>query len=418
MGSLSNELRVNIKNADLENDDDYGETSSLLAPDTQKSPQAFNINIQVKKNSTDILPDATVSPSSKPYTFLGLRFHFDMNSSTTRFVLLTVGVSVFFILNCFVEEYTFKVLPKFEYGWYLTFYELVSFAVFAILERMVTVRNANINNNNNSNGNDNSSPTHLLHHAAPLSRHFMVAVAMTASRGLTNVSLQFLNYPTQIIFKSMKLLAVMIGSLCILNNSYSLSEYCSAMLLVVSACMFSLGDIDVSPSWSVIGVVIVLLSLVADAVHSNTQDSLLREHKSSTNEAMLFTNAFAAVMTLVYVIATGELMPAIRYCQENSEAYLLFTIRSVVIYGGVLCFVSLIKSHGVVVATIVTTVRKIASILLSFLLFPKAWSIKYVFGLLGFVASVAIQISGSKSKPKPKVLPADEPETEQQLNKP
>ena len=311
-----------------------------------------------------------------------LCFCFDLArlSPNARFVLLTVGVSVFFLLNSWVEEYTFKQLPKFQFGWYLTFFELISFSGFAVLERLFVSREP------------------ILSHTASLQRHGMVAAAMTASRGLTNVSLQFLNYPTQIIFKSMKLITVMIGSLFILRASFTVYEYASAICLVVAACFFSLGDTDVSVEFPVKGITIVLLSLVGDSLHSNTQDSLLREHKASTSEAMLFTNFFAAVASFVYILITGELFEAIDYCQAYPIAYVMFLVRSAVIYLGVMCFMLMIKSFGVVAATSVTTVRKIVSILLSFVLFPKAWSNKYWWGGLLFGASLSLSVLDQRYK--------------------
>ena len=35
-------------------------------------------------------------------------------------------------------------------------------------------------------------------HKAPLRSHIVVAVSMSLARGLTNMSLQYLNYPTQV----------------------------------------------------------------------------------------------------------------------------------------------------------------------------------------------------------------------------
>ena len=263
---------------------------------------------------------------------------------------------------------------------YLTFFELVCFSVFAVLERLLV------------------SYEPILSHTAPLSRHGLVAAAMTASRGLTNVSLQYLNYPTQIIFKSMKLITVMIGSLFILRATFTVYEYASALCLVVAACFFSLGDTDVSVELPVKGISIVLLSLVGDSLHSNTQDSLLRQHNASTSEAILFTNLFAAIASFVYIVLTRELFAAIAYCQAHSIAYALFMLRSAVIYLGVMCFMLLIKSFGVVAATSVTTVRKIVSILTSFLLFPKAWSDKYWWGGLLFAASLALSVADQRNK--------------------
>lgn len=41
----------------------------------------------------------------------------------------------FFLLNSWLEEYLFKQLKSFKFGWYMTAFELMCFAVFAVLER-------------------------------------------------------------------------------------------------------------------------------------------------------------------------------------------------------------------------------------------------------------------------------------------
>ena len=41
----------------------------------------------------------------------------------------------FFILNSFLEEYLFRALKNFKFGWYMTAFELLSFTGFAMLER-------------------------------------------------------------------------------------------------------------------------------------------------------------------------------------------------------------------------------------------------------------------------------------------
>ena len=366
-------------------------TASASSSPPNSLPPTPQLNPQLEQQQTLLPHPHTLTtlkshPTGKPTTdppgpLPFLCFDLSRLSPTTRFILLTIGVSVFFLLNSWVEEYTFKQLPSFRFGWYLTFFELICFTVFAMVERIVIHYDEPV-----------------LSHTAPLSRHGIVAAAMTVSRGLTNVSLQFLNYPTQIIFKSMKLITVMIGSLFILNSQFSMYEYVSAIALVIAAIFFSLGDTDVSVEFPIKGITIVLLSLIGDSLHSNTQDSLLRHYNASTSEAMLFTNLFAALASLVYIAITGELLAAIAYCQLYPMAYVLFVVRSSVIYMGVLCFMAMIKSFGVVAATSVTTVRKIVSILLSFVLFPKAWSSKYMWGGVMFGASLLLSVMDQRYK--------------------
>jgi len=291
------------------------------------------------------------------------------------FSLLSTGVIGFFILNSFVEEFLFKALKDFKYGWYMTAFELLCFTGFAIMERAAR----------------RTEP--VWSHVAHYRHHMIVALAMTASRGLTNKSLEYLNYPTQVIFKSMKLLTVMIGSIFILRKSFSVLEYVSAIALVLSAILFSLGDVAATPEFGgYTGFVIVLLSLIGDALHSNTQEQLLKKHNASVTEAMLFTNGFAAVMTFMYVIVSGEFGPAVAFCSDFPLAYVLFVMRAAVIYLGVLCFVLVINAFGVVTATAITTVRKILTIIVSFLLFPKPISSRHVMGFMIFSAGIAVTI--------------------------
>jgi adenosine 3'-phospho 5'-phosphosulfate transporter B3 len=282
-----------------------------------------------------------------------------------------------------------QFLPGFNFGWYLTFWELLAFTGFAMLERKSTA----------------PAGTKLLDHKIPLSKHMLVALAMTASRGLTNVSMQYLNYPTQVIFKSLKLLTVMIGSVFMLQKTYHWLEYFSAFLLSLSAIFFALGDSSASPSYNTFGFIVVILSLVADAVHSNSQDLVMRRYAASTQETMLFTNMLAAGCTFVVIVFNGELMPAFAYCAERPFAYVIMIGRALVIYSGVLCFLTMIKAFGIVTATTVTTVRKILTILLSFIVFPKPFSMSYVYGALIFGAGLAINIKMAllkvAKKPKP-----------------
>ena len=214
---------------------------------------------------------------------------------------------------------------------------------------------------------------------------------MTVSRGLTNVSLLYLNYPTQVVFKSLKLLTVMIGSVIWVGRSYAPMEYVATFLTVCSAALFGLGDVAVSPKFEWIGIIIVLLSLVGDSMHSNSQETLLQDHKASIRETMVYSNFFSALCCLAVTIVTGELFTALAFCRDNPVVWVLIPAQSLLQYLGVLCFVTSIKSFGVVLATTVTTVRKILTVLLSFFIYPKPFNDKYKLGIVLFFASFAIQ---------------------------
>lgn len=94
-----------------------------------------------------------------------------------QLVVLSLGIFFFFLVNGYIEESLFHRFPAFHFGWYLTTLELAAFAVLALLERALK-----------------GEP--VWSHTISLRDHMIVAVSVTISRGLTNVSMQLLSYPT------------------------------------------------------------------------------------------------------------------------------------------------------------------------------------------------------------------------------
>lgn len=144
----------------------------------------------------------------------------------------------------------------------------------------------------------------------------------------------------------------------------------------------------------------MLASLFCDAMHSTTQEKLLKDLNTPMSEVMVYSNLWSAGMALVVNVMTGELWPAVAFCQANPLAYVVFAARSVVVYCGVLCFVAIIKRFGGVRAVTVTTIRKILSVVMSFIIFPKPWGPKHGYGLLLFVGALYINVQVMKSKGK------------------
>ena len=52
-------------------------------------------------------------------------------------------------------------------------------------------------------------------HRIPIRTYFFLAILTVATMGLSNASVPYLNYPTQVMFKSCKLIPVLIGGILI-----------------------------------------------------------------------------------------------------------------------------------------------------------------------------------------------------------
>lgn len=78
----------------------------------------------------------------------------------------------------------------------------------------------------------------------PLKTYALLAALTLGTMSLSNLALSYLNYPTQLIFKSCKLIPVMLGSIIILNKRYGFLDYVAAIIMCVGLTMFTLGEIE------------------------------------------------------------------------------------------------------------------------------------------------------------------------------
>jgi adenosine 3'-phospho 5'-phosphosulfate transporter B3 len=74
---------------------------------------------------------------------------------------------------------------------------------------------------------------------APLKSHLAVGALSCATVSLSNISLMYLNFATQVIFKSSKVIPVMIVGTVVWRKTFTRLQYCSALILVAGLVMVS-----------------------------------------------------------------------------------------------------------------------------------------------------------------------------------
>lgn len=90
----------------------------------------------------------------------------------------------------------------------------------------------------------------------------IIAILTFSGVYFTNLSLNYINYASRIIVKSCKVLPVMLIRVLIQSKRHTLLEYCAALLLVSGISLFTLGDRDGYPEFSLIGIMLIGLALV------------------------------------------------------------------------------------------------------------------------------------------------------------
>ena len=123
--------------------------------------------------------------------------------------------------------------------------------------------------------------------------------------------LNYLNYPTKVVFRSCKLIPTMIIATVLHKRFYSRTQYVAAGAICLGLILYTMAADDsakdATTSSRPLGLILVSLSVCADAVLPNAQEALFKSG-SSRSEVTLYTNILVLVAMTVSLFLSGDLI--------------------------------------------------------------------------------------------------------------
>jgi adenosine 3'-phospho 5'-phosphosulfate transporter B3 len=208
-------------------------------------------------------------------------------SQKSLFIVLTILTFVFFLLYGYLQELLYQ-LPGFaNFSWFLTLIQFFFYSCFAFIEALVR--------------ND-------LNRKIPINSYFLLAFLTVGTMGLSNASLPYLNYPTQVMFKCCKLIPVLIGGILIQGKKFNIYDVSASLFMSIGLIFFTLADYKIQPTFQPIGIALISLALCADAAIGNVQEKQMKKYKASNIEMVglrffvSFKLAFASLRKSLFFV--------------------------------------------------------------------------------------------------------------------
>ncbi|KAJ6703649.1 UDP-GALACTOSE/UDP-GLUCOSE TRANSPORTER 2 [Salix viminalis] len=257
-----------------------------------------------------------------------------------QFLICSSGFFFGYLINGICEEYVYNRL-QFSYGWYFTFVQGFVYLVLIYLQGF--------------------NPKQMVN---PWKTYWKLSAVLMGSHGLTKGSLAFLNYPAQIMFKSTKVLPVMLMGAFLpgLRRKYPVHEYISALLLVIEA--------------------------------------IFTMNPDTTQIEVLFCSTVVGLPFLLPpMILTGELFKAWKSCAQHPYVYGVLVFEAMATFIGQLSVLSLIAIFGAAATAMITTARKAVTLLLSYMIFTKPLTEQHGTGLLLIAMGIILKMVPVDYKP-------------------
>ncbi|KHN79674.1 Adenosine 3'-phospho 5'-phosphosulfate transporter 2 [Toxocara canis] len=289
-----------------------------------------------------------------------------------QFCALSFGVFVFYVANGYIQELMFRLDGMKPFGLYLTFVQFIVYSLFAFTEGKLRGG---------------------MKRRIPMKTYIQLAFYTVATMGLTNASVGYLNYPTHLIFKCCKLIPVLIGGIIIQGKKYGWLDLLAASLMSFGLIIFTLADSKVAPNFDPRGYVMICLALLADAIIGNVQEKVMHTYGATNNEVIFYSYTIGSIYIFSGLLITGQFTDAFIFFLQNSwRTYGYAILFGTLGYLGVNMVLSLIRTSGALLTVTVTTVRKAITIILSFLLFAKPFTITYLWGGLIVLFSIYLNL--------------------------
>jgi len=220
---------------------------------------------------------------------------------------------------------------------------------------------------------------------APLYAFAPCALSNTLSSTSQYASLKYVSFPVQTVFKSSKIIPVMIMGKILKGTSYPVSQYFEAAMITVGVAIFSLAckDPDGDTKTEMIGLFLMVMYITSDCFTSQWQDRIYVTYGRQNvdpYQMMLGVNTFAILFTTIGLIWAGDIPKVYEFFLMNPRVVTYNIITAITSASGQLCIYYTIKEFGPIVFTIIMAVRQMISILISAIQFDHDISFKAICG--------------------------------------
>mmetsp|Transcript_9988 Transcript_9988/g.16508 ORF Transcript_9988/g.16508 Transcript_9988/m.16508 type:complete len:386 (+) Transcript_9988:81-1238(+) len=225
----------------------------------------------------------------------------------------------------------------------------------------------------------------LANNAAPLVAFAPCALSNTMSSWSQYASLRYVSFPVQTVFKSSKIIPVMIMGKFLKGTNYPYSQYLEALLITIGVAIFSVASksSDSDTTTEIIGLLFMCTYITFDSFTSQWQSKVYDKYgKANVDpyQMMLGVNSSAIIMTTMGLIVGGDIPKIIEFFKVNPNVLQYNIITAITSASGQLFIYTTIKEFGPIVFTVIMTTRQMISICISSILFGHIMSWKAAVG--------------------------------------
>ncbi|KAL3941424.1 MAG: hypothetical protein SGBAC_004223 [Bacillariaceae sp.] len=234
---------------------------------------------------------------------------------------------------------------------------------------------------------------------------------------MTNLAMQYINYPAKTLIKSSRVVFTMIFGVFITKKSYKLTDYFVVLCMVAGLAIFMHADANSSAVFKPLGVIMLTVSLLCDGAITNMSENIMNHYGVGQDEFIFRMYSIALIAITSAAIMNGDMREGIIFMmhpgtyeeQQNnvpldersysptSKMMTMILFSSMGFFGSS-CSAAITKNFGALAMSITSTARKATTLFLSFLLFDNKCTFEHLVGIFIFISALTAKSMRRKGK--------------------
>ncbi|KHN84754.1 Solute carrier family 35 member B1 [Toxocara canis] len=237
----------------------------------------------------------------------------------------------------------------------------------------------------------------------PVKMYAFVAMSYLLAMMASNHALQYIPYPTQVLGKSCKPIPILVFGVLFAGKKYQWKKYVFVLMIVTGVAIFLYKDnANASQSRSMfsfgMGEFFLLFSLAMDGTTGAIQDTIRHHYKANAHSMMYHMNLFSTVYLLFGLMASGELAKFSYFVNVYPSVITNMLMLALTSALGQYFIFKTVAEFGPLTCSIVTTTRKLFTMLGSVVLFGNTLTKRQIVGTSIVFTGLLLDAIESKKK--------------------
>ena len=184
-------------------------------------------------------------------------------SRNAQFLLCASGVFFFSLLYGYLQELLSVQICSRQLGLFLAMIQFVGYTFLAFLLRTYVYesqKRKKLRSKLSSSENSVNAPSRVI--PVPFQLYLGLSLLRAVDLGMTNIAMQYINYPAKTLMKSSRVVFTMLFGACITRKVYHFMDYFIVMCMVAGLAVFMHADANSSAVFQPLGVIMLVCSLV------------------------------------------------------------------------------------------------------------------------------------------------------------